>query len=85
MPSLLPQRYDKQMRQAWGLSTPEEWDNQQRGQWKELVEWNDSSGVYNRLIGYVLFDATDTGFGIVRADHVTPRPTYEWVKQRNGG
>jgi hypothetical protein len=44
---------------------------------------NDTARRYDRLIGYVLFDARDYGYGIVRADTATARPAYTWLQRRN--
>ena len=70
------------MRDLWKISTTFAREQKQKEEWSDLVTWNDGSRVYDRLIGYVLIDATDDGFGIVRANGTT-RPAYTWLQSRN--
>jgi hypothetical protein len=71
------------MRTLWGLRDPEDQDLRQRDEWRDVATWNDESRTFQRIVGYVLYDATDFGYGIVRSDRVTVRPTYRWLQQRN--
>lgn len=71
------------LRTAWGMAVPAQWDREQQKEWADLVTGNDAAGLYARLIGYVLDDHTNYGFGLVRADRATTRPTYTWVQQHN--
>lgn len=68
----------------WPSDSTSKWDSYQREQWSGLATWNDRTRYYARLVGYVLFDVTDYGYGIVRADTTTLRPAYTWLQQRNG-
>jgi hypothetical protein len=70
------------MRDLWLIPTTAAREEKQRQEWIDVVAWNDTSRVYDRMIGYVLIDATDDGFGIVRANGVT-RPAYGWLQSRN--
>jgi hypothetical protein len=71
------------MRTVWGDTDAGTWDRRQMTEWRDVATWNDRSHVYERLIGYVLYDVKDYGFGIVRADRATVRPAYTWLQQRN--
>jgi hypothetical protein len=70
------------MRDLWGIWTVSGREEKQRQEWADVVTWNDGSRVYDRMIGYVLLDATDDGYGLVRASGTT-RPAYTWLQQRN--
>lgn len=71
------------MSSLWGLSDPADQDLRQRDEWRDVAEWNDGSRTYQRIVGYVLYDVSDYGYGIVRKDKVTVRPAYTWLQQRN--
>lgn len=70
------------MRDLWKIMLASEREKKQMEEWEALAVWNDSSRVYDRLIGYVLIDASDDGYGIVRANGAT-RPAYTWLQARN--
>jgi hypothetical protein len=71
------------MERAYLMYTPAQWDSRQQWEWSNLTAGNDGARLYARLVGYVLYDKSDYGFGIVRADLTTLRPTYTWLQQRN--
>ena len=71
------------MARAYLMYTPSEWDGRQQWEWSNVAAGNDAARIYQRLIGYVLYDEADYGFGIVRADKTTPRPAYTWLQGRN--
>jgi hypothetical protein len=70
------------MRDLWQITTVSGREQKQRDEWADLANWNDASRTYDRLIGYVLIDASDDGYGIVRANGAT-RPAYDWLRARN--
>ncbi|MGZ8493333.1 MAG: hypothetical protein ACXWZS_14140 [Gemmatirosa sp.] len=71
------------MRRLWRMTDRSDQDLRQRDEWRAVATWNDQRRVYQRIVGYVLYDATDDGYGIVRRDKATVRPTYIWLQQRN--
>jgi hypothetical protein len=71
------------MANLWGITAPDSQDVRQRDEWRDVATWNDQSRTYQRIVGYVLYDVTDYGYGIVRKDKVTLRPAYLWLQQRN--
>ncbi|GLC26007.1 hypothetical protein rosag_25200 [Roseisolibacter agri] len=71
------------MSSLWGMSDPVDQDLRQRDEWRDVATWNDASRTYQRIVGYVLYDVSDYGYGIVRKDKVTVRPAYTWLQQRN--
>ncbi|HEY0778190.1 MAG TPA: cellulase family glycosylhydrolase [Gemmatirosa sp.] len=71
------------LRAAYRMTAPGRWDAEQQKEWADLATGNDATGLYARMIGYVLFDHTNYGFGIVRADGASTRPAYAWLQQRN--
>jgi hypothetical protein len=70
------------MRDLWQIRTVAAREQKQADEWRSVADSNDVRRLYDRLVGYVLVDASDEGFGIVRADGTT-RPAYDWLKTRN--
>ena len=75
---------DAVMRQLWRIAGRDARDRRQADEWRELAEWNDRTGSFDRLIGYALIDEAQTGYGIVDADGVRVRAAYRWLQTRNG-
>lgn len=71
------------MSSVWQMNDPVDQDLRQRDEWRDVAEWNDTSRTFQRIVGYVLYDVSDYGFGIVRKDKVTVRPAYLWLQARN--
>lgn len=71
------------MRTLWRVVDPARRDRTQLEQWRTLAVWNDSAAVFDRLVGYVLLDEGDDGYGLVHRDRRTTRPAYDWLRERN--
>ena len=74
---------DAVMRKLWRIGSRDGRDRRQADEWRDLAEWNDRTGSFDRLIGYALIDEEQIGYGIVDADGVRVRPAYRWLQSRN--
>ncbi len=73
------------MRRLWGIRSAARQEERRVAEWRDVAAWNDRTRTYDRLVGYVLHDAEDEGYGVVARGRGAVRPLYGWLRARNRG